>query len=103
MPNRPTTYDYPNDPTLRDDMRSLRQGTRQQHESEWIFIPAGEARDVPHQLGEIPWAISVIASVVSDGKAPTTLPAGVTTSMDTTNVTITNGSAANLYFRVRAM
>ena len=48
----------------------LRQGTREQYESDWTYIPAGLSRQFDHDLGEIPVNCNVSISVESGGPSP---------------------------------
>lgn len=88
---------------LVDEIENLRQGTRDQYESEWVLIAAGLAKTFDHGLDEIPWTVDVMGSTVNDGKSPTDRNADVTVTKSGTQVSVTNDTAEDLYFLVRAM
>lgn len=50
-----------------EETENLRDGTRQQYESEWTFIPAGGEQEFVHGLGEVPWNWSVLRSESATG------------------------------------
>ena len=87
---------------LRDDLHSLRQGTRVRFESDWIMVPTGHTRDVQHGLDDIPELVTLQASVNSDGAIPISAPSGVTAAATSTYVRLSNTSGTNHYVRARA-
>ena len=91
---------------LVDEIENLRQGTRDQYESEWRFIQGDaivQTATFEHGLGEIPWMVDVMSSKVDDGKGAIDANADVTVTKTGTTVTVRNDSGSDLYFRVRAM
>ncbi len=95
---------------LSDALESLRRGTLQQFESEWVLLGAGEAVSRRHGLGEeVPAVVSVDIDDVGDGRnairAVTSTAqsiADVTVESDVEKVTITNDTQKRQYFRIRA-
>jgi hypothetical protein len=94
---------------LVDEIENLRQGTRSQYESPWTIIqgttsmPAnGQIITFTHGLEEIPWMVDVMSSKESDGRKPIE-GANLTITKNETTLTVQNGNAADLYFKVRAM
>lgn len=95
---------------LRDDIDELREGTRDQYESGWEFIEADATAGVDepsvvfdHQLGEIPWVCSVIASQQEQGGDPIET-SDLTVLTTETTITVKNTSTLTSYYvKVRAM
>jgi hypothetical protein len=88
--------------SLTDVIEHLRQGTREQYESEWTLIVDTTSHTFTHNLGEVPWVVDVIGSKVDDGKNPVDRNADVTVVKDDEEITITNNVTADEYFKVRA-
>lgn len=92
---------------LEDELQSLREGTREQFESDWTHLPptGAEAFTVTftHLLGEIPWTVDVIRSESEDGSLPVTATTFTVAKTDTT-ITLANDSTDTAYyFKVRAL
>jgi hypothetical protein len=108
---------------LEEKLEHLRQGTREQYESEWQLIrydttlSAGQSHAFTHELDDIPTVVDVIRSETNDGKSAGSVtidnsgsPAAGTVAVAKTNTTITitsnHGAATNgvtdFYFKVRA-
>jgi hypothetical protein len=83
-------------------VEDMRQGIREQFESEWARVEVGAAKPIPHGLAEVPHSADALFSLTADGQKPITAPSGVTLSRDETNVTLTNGYSAGGWFKVRA-
>ena len=90
----------------------LRLGTRHQYDSGWLAIPAGLRRQFDHNLGEIPWSVSVIRSELETGSLPREASGDITlvyadldgvAGSSEQSVSVTNNLAIQNYFRVRAM
>lgn len=111
MPNR---VHYAGVEPINPEWDHLRQGTREQFESEWFIIPGGHSQEFQHDLGEVPWVCQVIMSDVATGTFPKDATADVTIVMadeDSTDgsgerkLTVTSDFSAGTdkYFKVRAM
>lgn len=107
MPTRPTPPGAYN-----EAVEHIRQGTRQQYESEWVLIPAGVSHGFLHDLGEIPWSTSIIKSLTQSGLQPSEASDDVTISYADVDgvggtgeryVTVTNDLSEDYYFKLRAM
>jgi hypothetical protein len=120
MPYRTSTLEV-----LDENLEHIREGTREQYESEWLFFPSGARREVRHNLGEIPWVVSVVRSDDATGSVVErasweTLEdpwafgqsANVriayadidgTTGSGINSLTLTNNMTTSVYFKVRAM
>lgn len=87
-----------------DALESLRRGTLQQFESEWILLNKDQTVSRRHSLGEeVPALISVDLDDVGDGRnARSTDPADVTVQSTVGEITITNNTPTRQYFRIRA-
>lgn len=98
---------------LLDAFEHLREGTREQFESDWVSIVEPDGEDIAvtftHRLGEIPWAVDVLQSDASDGSNPAEADlsaADMTVTKDATEITLTrstSSTAGDLYFKVRAL
>ena len=90
-------------PQLAEAIEDVRLGTRQQYESDWLYIEAEGAAEFAHGLGELPWLIDVLASENSDGTdAAAATP--ITVAKTDTTITVTNDSTTTAsFFRVRAL
>jgi hypothetical protein len=101
----------------------LRDGTREQYESGWTLVlgknttggtPESHTVQFDHNLGEIPWRVSVIRSIDSSGKFPDVPVDGTDYTLAYTDsdsksgsgdnsLTITNDTTTDYYFKVRAL
>lgn len=90
-------------PKLEEQERfSPTDGTRKQYESDWKFaVASGEAVTFTHDLGEIPWSVSIIQSATNDGARAVTATA--TYTMTDSTVAVSNTGSDDAYFKVRAM
>lgn len=96
-----------------DELESLRQGTREQYESEWTQINDGETHTFTHNLDETPWSVSTLFSTDGDGKLikdsagdvvyPALIAAGVTVTTTATTIKVANATGTNYYYKVRAL
>jgi hypothetical protein len=95
---------------IEEKLEHLRQGTREQYESDWTLIESLGTHVFTHDLEEIPVVVDVIRSETSDGKAPVdtnadfdNAPVKTSTSItvDVTGVGTVNG-VSDFYYKVRA-
>jgi len=92
---------------LEEKLEHLRQGTREQYESEWRLIGDMNSYSFTHELDDIPTVVDVIRSETSDGKKATDSNSDVTVAKTATTVTITSNvgtvnGVSDFYFKVRA-
>ena len=83
-------------------VEDLRQGVREQFESEWVRVEPDASKAFPHGLAEVPIVWTARQSATADGQKPVSAPLSVTLSPDETNVTLTNGLSVGAWFKVRA-
>ena len=89
---------------IADALESLRRGTLQQFESDWILLNPGQSASRRHGLGEeVPALVSSDLDDVGDGRnARSTDPSDVTIQSTVESITITNDTTERQYFRIRA-
>jgi len=66
----PVRTPFPGQAPVEPEVDHIREGTREQFESEWTLIPGGHSQEFQHGLGELPWVVSVMRSDVADGTFP---------------------------------
>ncbi len=105
---------YPGMDPVSPEWDHLRQGTREQYSSGWTLIPGGHAQEFLHNLGEVPWMVSILQSETADGNFAIEAGSNATiVYMDEdsvvgtgdTTITVTSALSAGVdrYFLVRAM
>ncbi len=89
---------------VQDALESLRRGSLQQFESEWVLLLPNQAASRRHGLGEeVPATVSVDLDDVGDGRnAIGATSEDVTIQSTVEQVTITNTTDTRQYFRIRA-
>jgi hypothetical protein len=106
----PTRSPFPGVRAPLDDVDHLRKGTRDQYTSRWVKILDGLSHEFLHELGEIPWTVSVNRSESDEGKqaVEATIGSGldITITKTDTTITVTNNTGIedfSTYFQVRAL
>ena len=96
-------------PELSEALESLRRGTLDQFESEWILLNPGQSASRRHGLGEqVPALVSVDLDDAGDGRNaisadPVSEQPDVFIESSTDSITITNPSETKRqYYRIRA-